>query len=308
MKIHSLLIAATVFGAVALTSVIAEKSAGPTTRPAAKVAATVGKATITSQQIQQARQGMARQTGRMPTKQQALDQLVTQELMKCHAMTMPCSDKDVKAWKAETQVELTKRNLGSIDKFMADRKITEEDVKLIVRFKNLEKQAEKEVASDKAVTAFTKANPSYFDGTKVQASHILLSCGQGYSDKERGAIRKKLEQIVADVKAGKVKFAEAALKHSTCPSKAKGGDLGEFVFHRMVPPFAQTAFGMKIGDISGVVETQFGYHVITVTKRIKGTGKPGAIAPQVAKGTLMANYQNKIITNARTINPVSIIK
>lgn len=60
-------------------------------------------------------------------------------------------------------------------------------------------------------------------------------------------------------------FAELAKAHSDCPSGASGGDLGAFGRGQMVKPFEDSAFGMEVGQTSGIVETQFGYHIITRT-------------------------------------------
>ena len=60
-------------------------------------------------------------------------------------------------------------------------------------------------------------------------------------------------------------FADLAKEHSDCPSGRSGGDLGQFGRGQMVPAFEQSAFGMEIGQVSDVVETDFGYHLITRT-------------------------------------------
>ena len=307
MKIHRIVIAAAILCAMALPAIPAEKpaktpAAKPTTQPAPKVVATVGKVSITSDKVDQAMRRM-----RTSSKQQALDQLVMQELIEAYARTIPCTPKDIEAWKTKMSADLKARKLGTLEKFMADRKITKDVVERIVRFDNLEKLAMK-TATPEAIAAFTKSNPSFFNGAEVQASHILLSCGQGSSTAKRAEICKQLKQIAADIKANKIEFADAAKKHSKCPSGAKGGDLGSFAFHRMVPPFSQTAFAMKVGDISGIVETQFGFHIITVTKRTEGTSKPGPNARQIARRTLMENFRARIVTEARKNNPVTIMK
>ena len=307
MKIHRIVIVAAVLCTIMLPAISADKAAKntaakPTTQPASKVVATVGKASTTSDKVAQAMKRM-----RAPSKQQALGQLVMQELIEAYARSIPCTPKDIEAWKTKMTGDLKARKLGTLEKFMKERNITKDMIENIVRFDNLEKRAMK-AASPEAIAAFTKANPSFFDGTEVQASHILLSCGQGSSTAQRAEVRKQLKEIAANIKAGKIKFADAAKKHSKCPSGTKGGDLGAFAFHRMVPPFSQTAFGMKVGDVSGIVETQFGFHIITVTKCTAGTGKPGPNAQQIARQTLLGNFRDKVIGEARKNNPVTIVK
>ena len=62
-------------------------------------------------------------------------------------------------------------------------------------------------------------------------------------------------------------FAEIARKNSTCPSSARGGDLGEFSPGQMVKEFNDVCFNEEVGVVHGPVQTQFGYHLIEVTKR-----------------------------------------
>lgn len=87
---------------------------------------------------------------------------------------------------------------------------------------------------------------------KVKASHILV-------DKMSQA-----QQIMKDLDAG-ADFGALAKKHSTCPSGKKGGDLGFFARGQMVKEFETAVFSMKVGDVTGPVKTQFGYHVIKRT-------------------------------------------
>ena len=113
-----------------------------------------------------------------------------------------------------------------------------------------------------------------FEIDSVQARHILF--------KEKGAAGKakcdSLKQLIASKKG---KFAELATKYSTDPGSAvKGGDLGMFGRGAMVPEFDAACFNGKVGDLQ-IVETQFGTHLIEVTK--KGAAKPVTYYAQVER-------------------------
>jgi peptidyl-prolyl cis-trans isomerase C len=89
-------------------------------------------------------------------------------------------------------------------------------------------------------------------GGKIRASHILV---------EKLSLA---EQIYKDLQAGN-NFQKMAQQYSNCPSKNKGGDLGEFPKGKMVPEFWNACTKLKIGEISQPVKTQFGYHIIRRT-------------------------------------------
>ncbi len=102
---------------------------------------------------------------------------------------------------------------------------------------------------------------------QVQASHILLmytGSARSSATRTKDEARQEIDAIKAKVDAGE-DFAELARKHSDCPSRSAGGDLGTFGRGQMVKPFEEAAFGMSVGATSGVVETDFGYHLIRRT-------------------------------------------
>jgi peptidyl-prolyl cis-trans isomerase C len=88
----------------------------------------------------------------------------------------------------------------------------------------------------------------------ASARHILVSDEQECLD-----LKTKIE--------GGADFAEIAKKHSLCPSGQSGGDLGEFSKGQMVPEFDTVVFGGELNQTHGPVQTQFGYHLIEITKR-----------------------------------------
>ncbi len=102
---------------------------------------------------------------------------------------------------------------------------------------------------------------------QVKASHILLM----YAGSSRSTATRTQDEAIQQINDIKQQldtgadFATLAEQNSDCPSGKKGGDLGTFGRGQMVPAFETTAFGMEVGGVSDVVETDFGYHIITRT-------------------------------------------
>jgi peptidyl-prolyl cis-trans isomerase D len=98
-----------------------------------------------------------------------------------------------------------------------------------------------------------------------QASHILIAVDKSANDEAKKKARAQAEQISAEVKKNPAAFADLAKKHSQDPgSAAKGGDLGSFTRGSMVKAFDDAVFGMKAGETSAPVESEYGYHIIRV--------------------------------------------
>jgi len=116
------------------------------------------------------------------------------------------------------------------------------------------------------VEAFYKENTETFKtAEQVRASHILFTVEQDASAETRDLKKQELEKVRARIVDG-ADFASMAKEFSDCPSKEQGGDLGIFERGRMVKEFDDAAFSLKPGEVSPVVETQFGYHLIKVAE------------------------------------------
>jgi peptidyl-prolyl cis-trans isomerase D len=113
---------------------------------------------------------------------------------------------------------------------------------------------------------------------QMQASHILLKT----EGKDDAAVKKQAEELLEKVKGG-ADFAALAKKVSEDPvSGAKGGDLGFFSREAMVKEFSDAAFALKPGEISGLVKSQFGYHIIKAgEKKPATTSTVDAVRPQI---------------------------
>ena len=114
---------------------------------------------------------------------------------------------------------------------------------------------------------YYEQNASRLGGKEERrASHILISAAKDAPAAEREKAKERARALLAQARKAPDSFAELARKNSQDPgSAAKGGDLDYFVPGAMVKPFEDAAFAMKKGDISDVVESDFGFHIIKVT-------------------------------------------
>jgi len=119
--------------------------------------------------------------------------------------------------------------------------------------------------SENQLKTYYEDNTSRFETPEeVNASHILIKVDAGASDEDKAAAKLKLEDIRNKIIDGE-DFAKLAKEHSDDPgSKTKGGNLGFFRRGMMVPPFENTAFSLNKSELSSIVETDFGYHIIKV--------------------------------------------
>jgi len=131
------------------------------------------------------------------------------------------------------------------------------------------------VLADDEIKRFYDRNLDRFETPElVKAAHILIRTPQGADAKLKEQKRAQAEKILSDIKAGK-DFAALARKLSEDPGSAgNGGDLGSFARGTMVGPFEEAAFALKAGEVSGIVETSFGYHIIKVSEHTEGRIKP----------------------------------
>ena len=133
------------------------------------------------------------------------------------------------------------------------------------------KIVEKITVSDDETKAHYNNNLDLFkQPEQVRAMHILAMVAPQATEEQKAAARKKLKEVQKKLGQGE-DFEALAKEHSEGPSGAKGGDLGYFGRGQMVPAFEEVAFALKTGEVSDIVETKFGYHLIKVVDK-----KPGS--------------------------------
>jgi peptidyl-prolyl cis-trans isomerase D len=121
---------------------------------------------------------------------------------------------------------------------------------------------------------FEQNRARYVNAEQRKASHILLTVPKDANEKTRAQIRGKIDGLLVQARSGG-NFAELAKANSQDPgSTSEGGDLGFFTSEMMAKPFSDAAYGLKPDQISDVVETQFGFHIIKLT----------GIKPKVERG------------------------
>ena len=103
---------------------------------------------------------------------------------------------------------------------------------------------------------------SEYSNEEVHARHILIKVDPSDSDEVKAEKRERLENILKDARDGEDFYKLAKLHSEDDSNSDKGGDLGYFGRGRMVKPFEEMAFSMNVREISDIVETQFGYHII----------------------------------------------
>ena len=180
------------------------------------------------------------------------------------------------------QVLLAKKGI-TLDEYLAGIKRDTVFKKTVLAEKLLTEMLGETAVTDSQIADFYREHVTEYFTSKedqVQASHILVSTmdpvtRQPISEGEKTTAREKASEIVVEAKKPQADFAELAQKYSDCPSKTNGGDLGMQSRAAWPKEFSEPVFTLEPGQVSGIVETKLGYHIVKVTSRQSA----GTVAP-----------------------------
>lgn len=138
------------------------------------------------------------------------------------------------------------------------------------------------VTEEEEKAYYEEHKQQFTKGATAHAKHILVESEE------------QCTSIKAEIENGTKSFEDAAKEYSTCPSNARGGDLGEFSRGQMVKEFEDVAFEAEVGSISDPVKTQFGYHLVKVEGRTEASVAPFEEVKETIENQLVQQKRNEV--------------
>ncbi len=220
---------------------------------------------------------LAAQGREVPEQQQlvqmATQRVVEQKLLAQEARRHGYKPNDLRVAEMAQTVEKQAGGRETLDQSLAARGMSYDQLLVTIKEMDLVRTLiEKQVSptltvTDEEIAAFYTENPGMFTTpAQVHARHIIFAAGENADADTIINARAGADEALKRALAGE-DFAELARELSQGPSAPEGGDLGFFTYDQMVPPFAEAAFALEPGEISPVVRTNFGFHVIKVEEK-----------------------------------------
>lgn len=200
-----------------------------------------------------------------------------------------------------------KKRYGSLEAFEAFLEragTTADDVRRGFEENHLREKVFRQVGeavtvSGEEVRKFYDDNRARYDEPEmIRASHILIRVPPGATDEQVAAKRKLAQEVRAKAKAKGADFSQLAGQYGEDPTKDRGGDLGFFPKGRMVAEFEKVAWKLKVNEISKVVKTQFGFHIIQKTAHRKAARKSFDSVSEMIERSLLARKRNEAVRAA----------
>ena len=286
--LNMIIIAIIVIAAVGiLSSQFLFNSKGQTKTNSSENAALVNGEPITVQELNSYYDSLTSQQKQQVTKSQLLENLIQNELLKQKA-----KESDIKVNESEVNAQIQQLEMmaslqgGTLDELLSQRGMTKEEFKETIRERIMIQAYLNETlninVSEKEIENYYENNKNQFViPSQVNASHILVNTSQKAKE-----ILNKLDNMT---------FAHAAEDYSTGPSASNGGNLGLFSKEQMVDNFSDVAFDLQIGEVSDIVRTQFGYHIIKVFDKKPKRNQTLEDSKEQIRNTLLGQKQTQAV-------------
>jgi parvulin-like peptidyl-prolyl isomerase len=300
--------------AVATTGPVLAQDPAPRPDPARPVA-TVNGVAITAAELEAAVKTASPvavvlpQSQRRTRQMEALVQLIDQVLMRqfLARSTPPVSPDEVAKRLAEMEAGLSAQR-KSLKEFCQDTNQTVEQFRSGIADHLRWAAYARQQITDEAVAAYYQANKDFYDEVTVRASHIVKRLPPGSTEADRAKAREVLIKTRAelmkvpadDVTERTRKFAEMARKYSDDPRANLGGDLGHFPRKwAFDEAFSKAAFALKVGEISDVVQSESGYHLILATERKPGKESDFSKIKEIVREDCAAELREQVLARER---------
>jgi len=278
-KIHKAVLVSLALGA----TVVFATSLWAKTEKKEEVAALVNGEPIVAAAVQGEIKGIlarSQEQGRKPTDAEmaSLRESVLEKMIKLELLSQESKKAGVSVNSTDVDNELKGYKKGFADdkafaKALSESGITEAELRkqigknlTIQKFIDAKFKGKVQITEQDAKDFYNSNQDKFAQPEMAHARHILITAKEAEPKADKDRKRAKLVEIKKQLKGG-ADFAELAKQYSDCPSKERGGDLGFFPRGQMVKPFDQAAFKMMPGDISDIVETEFGYHLIKLEEK-----------------------------------------
>jgi len=223
-------------------------------------------------------------------KKNILDQLINYELFYQQAQKekIKISNDDI-----NLEIDKIKDNFSSPEEFdeaLKANNITlvrlKEDIKRQLMINSILEETRNQISitDEELLEYYNENKESFLEPEQVHARHILVETEE------------EANNLLLQLKEGLTDFAELAKEKSIGPSAPSGGDLGFFARGQMVKEFEEAAFSLESGEISGVVQTQFGYHIIKCEEKKEEYSPSFEEAKERISNTLRSQRENEVIT------------
>jgi peptidyl-prolyl cis-trans isomerase C len=249
-------------------------------------------------------EGVQRQM-KMQTLAMMIDEALLDQFMKANGPQVPATEVDRKLYEMS---EGLKKQGKTVADFCRETGLTEAQLRANI-FRTIQWFAYAEPrVTEKEMQAHYTAFKDFYDNTKVRVSHIMLLVDEKAPEAEKAKARQKLTDLRNQIIAGKITFADAAKANSQCElSKPRGGDLNliprKYLVHEAV---ARAAFALKTNEISDIVETDYGMHLLLVTERKEGPPSEYEKIKDAVRESCLIDLRQSILSQQRKASKIEI--